>query len=53
MPIQTKFQPEVDQIKVIKDEYIQLYQSYIGILRWEVEIDKIDLYFVARTMARF
>ena len=53
IPIQSNAHPEIDKSKVLRDDDIQLYQSYIGILRWAVELGRIDLCKVAGTLARF
>jgi hypothetical protein len=34
VPIQAGSHPELDTTKFLEDEDVQLYQSYIGILRW-------------------
>lgn len=53
LPAPTHFHPEIDETPVLEDNDIQLYQSYIGILRWAVELGRIDLSHVAGVMARF
>jgi len=37
----------------LDEDSTSLYQSYVGILRWAVEISRIDLAHAAATMARF
>lgn len=53
IPAPTNFHPEIDDTPILGDDDIQLYQSYIGILRWAVELGRIDLGHVAGVMARF
>jgi hypothetical protein len=53
LPIPAGSHPELDTSKFLEDDDVQLYQSYIGILRWAVELGRIDLAHVAGTMARF
>ena len=45
--------PELDQTKFLNDEEKQLYQSYIGIIRWAIELGRIDLALSGGVMARF
>jgi hypothetical protein len=45
--------PELDMSKFLDDDNTQLYQSYIGVLRWAVELGRIDLAHAAGVMARF
>jgi len=37
----------------LDEDETQLYQSYIGILRWAVELGRIDLGYSAGVIARF
>jgi hypothetical protein len=53
VPIQQGSHPELDTTKFLCDDDTQVYQSYIGILRWAVELDRIDLAHSAGAMARF
>lgn len=52
-PMSTDYHPEIDDSRPLDDEDIQLYQSCIGMLRWSVELGRIDLAKVSGTMARF
>ena len=45
--------PELDDSKFLNDDETHLYQSYIGILRWAVELGRVDLAHSAGVMARF
>jgi hypothetical protein len=38
IPAQTNFHPEMDQTNLLQEDKKTLYQSYIGILRWAVEL---------------
>jgi Reverse transcriptase (RNA-dependent DNA polymerase) len=53
IPMQPGTHPELDITKYLDDDDTQLYQSYIGILRWAVELGRIDLAHSAGVMARF
>lgn len=52
-PMLPRSHPELDTSKFLDDENTQLYQSYIGVLRWAVELGRIDLAHSAGVMARF
>lgn len=52
-PAPTDFHPEIDSTEFLDDDTTTLYQSYIGILRWAVELGRIDLNHFASTMAKF
>ena len=43
----------MDDTDILNDDDTQLYQSYVGILRWAVELGRIDLAHAAGVMARF
>jgi hypothetical protein len=48
VPIQPGSHPELDDTPFLEEYVVQLHQSYIGVLRWAVELGRID-----STMARF
>ena len=54
-PAPTDFHPEIDNDKTdfLDDDTTTLYQSYIGILRWAVELGQIDINHFTSTMAKF
>ena len=52
-PASSDYHPEIDETTQLDDDTTSLYQSYIGILRWAVEISRIDLAHTAATMAKF
>ena len=37
------YRPEVDRTQFMDTDDIAIYQSYIGILRWAVESDRLDI----------
>jgi len=43
-PMQTGYRPELDVTPVLGAEQANYYQSLIGILRWAVELGRIDIY---------
>jgi hypothetical protein len=53
VPIQAGSHPELDTSRFLDDDDTQLYQSNIGVLRWAVELGRIDLAHSAGVMARF
>jgi Reverse transcriptase (RNA-dependent DNA polymerase) len=53
VPIPPGSHPELDTTNFLRDDDVQLYQSYIGILRWAVELGRIDIAHVAGALARF
>mmetsp|Transcript_11237 Transcript_11237/g.16168 ORF Transcript_11237/g.16168 Transcript_11237/m.16168 type:complete len:1367 (+) Transcript_11237:2028-6128(+) len=52
-PLPPKYHPEDDKSPFLKDDEIALYQSFIGTLRWAVELGRIDLTFGVSLMSRF
>ena len=52
-PLPKDYHPELDNSTFLDDEHIEMYQSYIGVLRWAVELGRIDLSHAASLMARF
>jgi hypothetical protein len=52
-PAPTDLHPGIDISDFLNGEEIDLYQSYIEILRWAVELGRIDLTHFASTMAKF
>jgi Reverse transcriptase (RNA-dependent DNA polymerase) len=52
-PAPTNFHPEVDDSNFLNDDNITLYQSYIGILRWAIELGRMDIAHFGATMAKF
>lgn len=52
VPAQPKYHPELDETKLLDDDNIQLYLSYIGIIRWAIELGRVDLCMASGVMAR-
>ena len=53
IPVPEKYHPELDTTDFL-DEYSHgLYHSYIGILRWAVELGRIDIAHAVSVMSRF
>ena len=53
VPLPPGIHPEVDDTPFLDDNDTQLYQSYVGVLRWAVELGRIDITHAAGVMARF
>jgi hypothetical protein len=51
-PLPTNYHPELDQSPFLRDNKIEIYQSYIGILRWALKLGRIDLTFSVSLMSR-
>ena len=47
------YHPEDDQSPLLKNDEISLYQSFIGTLRWAVELGRTELMFAVSLMSRF
>ncbi len=43
-PMQTNYRPELDVTSILGPEQANYFQSLIGILRWAVELGRIDIY---------
>lgn len=43
-PMPLKYRPELDTSPLLTDEAVNYYQSQISILRWAVELGRIDIY---------
>mmetsp|Transcript_18822 Transcript_18822/g.26690 ORF Transcript_18822/g.26690 Transcript_18822/m.26690 type:complete len:441 (+) Transcript_18822:2780-4102(+) len=52
-PLPKDYHPELDTSEFLDDENIEVYQSYMGILRWGVELGRIDLAQSCSLMARY
>jgi hypothetical protein len=52
-PALTDFHPELDDTPFLDEDSVTLYQSYIGMLHWAVELGRIDITHFASTMAKF
>mmetsp|Transcript_12139 Transcript_12139/g.17505 ORF Transcript_12139/g.17505 Transcript_12139/m.17505 type:complete len:474 (-) Transcript_12139:35-1456(-) len=52
-PLPSGYHPELDESSFLSPDGVELYQSYVGTLRWAVELGRIDLTFATSLMARF
>jgi hypothetical protein len=52
-PLPPGYHPELDTSPFLYTDGCELYQSYIGTLRWAVELGRIDLCFPVALMSRF
>ena len=52
-PASPDYHPELDDSKFLDEDGTTLYQSYIGIMRWAIELGRIDLAHTGATMAKF
>jgi hypothetical protein len=52
-PAPTDFHPEMDTTEFLDADSTTLYQSYIGVIRWAIELGRIDLNHFGSTMAKF
>ena len=43
-PMPNKYRPELDTSPLLTDENINYYQSLVSILRWAIELGRIDIY---------
>ena len=43
-PMPLKYRPELDTSPLLTDEAVNYYKSQISILRWAVELGRIDIY---------
>ena len=52
-PLPTKYRPEVDISPLLNDDQANYYQQLIGILRWAVELGRIDICYTISVMSSF
>ena len=43
-PIELAYQPELDSTAELKAEGVQYYQELVGVLRWAVELGRVDIF---------
>ena len=43
-PLPSNYHPELDITPLLPDDEVNLYQSYVSILRWIVELGCLDIY---------
>jgi len=44
MPFSHKYHLEMDILTFLDDDHVRWYQQLIGILRWPIELGRIDIY---------
>lgn len=52
-PYVTGYRPEMDTSPLLGDVQANYYQNLIGILRWSVELGRIDIYYEVATLSSF
>ena len=52
-PLPTGYYPELDITPLLQDEDINFYQSHISILRWMVELGRLDIYVHVAMLSSF
>ena len=49
LPLVNDYRPEIDQSRELDDEGVTYYQSWIGVLRWIVELGRVDILRILQT----
>ena len=52
-PLSTDYRPELEVSPELKSDGVQLYQELIGVLRWAVELGRVDILLEASLMSAF
>jgi hypothetical protein len=52
-PLSSGYRPELDVSPLLKDEEANYYQQLIGVLRWAVELGRIDIAFPIAIMSKY
>ena len=52
-PLSYKYKPEVDDTAELNATETRFYQELIGILRWAVELGRIDIHFEVSRMSSY
>ena len=52
-PISSDYRPELDVSAVLEDDRANYYQNLIGVLRWAVELGRIDIYVEVAMMSAY
>ena len=52
-PLSSGYRPELDVSLLLKDEEANYYQQLIGVLRWAVELGRIDIAFPIAIMSKY
>jgi hypothetical protein len=52
-PLSSGYRPELDVSPLLKDNEANYYQQLIGVLRWAVELGRIDIAFCVANMSKY
>jgi hypothetical protein len=52
-PLPSNYHPELDITPLLQDDDINMYQSYVSILRWVVELGRLDIYVHVAIMSSY
>ena len=52
-PMEQNYKPEVDITPLLTPKMITRYQSYIGILRWAIELGRIDIHYEVSRLSSY
>jgi hypothetical protein len=52
-PFPTSYKPELDLTKELREDMISRYRQLIGILRWSVEIGRLDVYLETALLSQY
>lgn len=48
-----KYRPEIDISEELSDDLVNRYQQYIGMLRWAIELGRIDIHVKVSKLSSF
>ena len=51
-PLSSNYRPELDMTPYLDDDFTRFYQQLIGILRWSVELGRIDIHLPVALLAQ-
>lgn len=52
-PMQSNYRPELDVTGMLDDQGVTTYQELVGILRWAVELGRIDIYHAVSVLSQY
>jgi hypothetical protein len=52
-PLSSGYRPELDVSAILDNDFTQWYQKLIGILRWAVELGRIDIHLAVALLAQY
>jgi hypothetical protein len=52
-PLSSGYRPELDVSALLDDDFTNWYQRLVGILRWAVELGRIDIHFSVAVMSQY